>query len=113
MTEALSRRELFLLAQIEQDLSAEDAALDRRLTAMCWDAPGPQPSSATRLDGEPGAAHSVGAMFRGLLAKAGTAVAAAMVSVCASVWGLALACLARLVCRWSRPRNAHAWGPGD
>ena len=112
MTEALSRRERFLLAQIEQDLSAEDAALDRRLTTMRWDAPGPQPSTATRLDNEPGA-RSVGAMFRGLLARAGTAVAAAVVSVCASVWGLALACLARLVCRWSRPRSVHDWGPGD
>ncbi|MFK0293502.1 hypothetical protein ACIQU6_23890 [Streptomyces sp. NPDC090442] len=112
MTEALSRRERFLLAQIEQDLSAEDTTLDRRLTAMRWDAPGPHPSSATRLDGEPGT-HSVGDVFRGLLAKAGTAVAAAVVSVCASVWGLALACLARLVCRWSRPRNVHDWGPGD
>ncbi|MFJ5675827.1 hypothetical protein [Streptomyces sp. NPDC093097] len=112
MTEALSRRERFLLAQIEQDLRAEDEVLDHRLTTMRWDAPPPQEPLTAQPNGPPGTG-TLGAMLQGLLAKAATAVTAVVVSACGSVWGLALACLARIVCRWSRPRSVHDWGPGD
>ncbi|MCK7626582.1 DUF3040 domain-containing protein [Streptomyces sp. RS10V-4] len=108
MTEALSRRERYLLAQIEQDLRADDAELDRRLTTMRWNAPPPPapptPHPPPRRDGCL-AVRALGAVARGVLIPAATASATALVSACASVSGLALACLLRLVCRRSRLRS--------
>ncbi|MGG2461311.1 DUF3040 domain-containing protein [Streptomyces sp. RGM 3693] len=111
MAEALSRRERFLLAQIEQDLRGQDAELDRRLTTMRWDVrPSRTPPSARR-GGACGAAHGLGAVFRVLLGSVATASAAVVISACTTVWGLTLTCLARLMGRWARLRSVDARGP--
>ncbi|GGX12533.1 DUF3040 domain-containing protein [Streptomyces noursei] len=112
MTEALSRREQFLLAQIEQDLRAEDTELDRRLTTMRWDVPPPQEPQSEGQGGAP-AVRALGVLLRGLLASAATASMTAMTSVCASLWGLTLACLARLVGRLARPLSTDDPEPAD
>ncbi|MFE4022584.1 DUF3040 domain-containing protein [Streptomyces sp. NPDC059101] len=105
MAEALSRRERFILAQIEQDLRVQDAELDRRLTTMRWDVPLPQAPPSAPCDGACGAAHGLGAVFRGLLGSVATAAAAALISACTTVWGLTLTCLARLMGRCARLRG--------
>ncbi|WP_438489778.1 DUF3040 domain-containing protein [Streptomyces sp. S186] len=112
MTEALSRRELFLLAQIEQDLRTDDADLDRRLTTMRWDVPPPQPPPSAGHGLGP-AVRALGALLRGVLGSAASTATTAMIAACASVWGLALTCLARLVACRARLRSPDGREPAD
>ncbi|GAA2657050.1 DUF3040 domain-containing protein [Streptomyces lunalinharesii] len=106
MTEALSRRERFLLAQMEQDLRGQDAELDRRLTTMRWDDVPPPPAPPPDRHGCCTVSHLLGAALSGLLGAVRTAATVVAVPACTTVWGLLLACLARLVGRCARPRSA-------
>ncbi|MYT29135.1 MULTISPECIES: DUF3040 domain-containing protein [unclassified Streptomyces] len=112
MAEALSRRELSLLAQIELDLRTDDADLDRRLTTMRWDVPPPQPPPSAGHGVGP-AVRALGALFRGVLGSAASTATTAVLSTCVSVWGLALTCLARLVACWARLRTLDDREPAD
>ncbi|MFB6604756.1 hypothetical protein ACFCXR_10085 [Streptomyces noursei] len=106
MAEALSRRERFLLAQMEQDLRGQDAELDRRLTTMRWDDVPPPPVPPPDRHGGCVVSHLLGAVLTGLLSAARTAATVVAAPACTTVWGLMLACLARLMGRWARLGSA-------
>ncbi|WP_156723545.1 DUF3040 domain-containing protein [Streptomyces apocyni] len=109
MTKALSRRERMLLAQIEDQLREDDAALDRCLRSML---PAPAPTGA--LYRIPGVALYV--LVPAAVALLATAVATSspvLIAAFAGVWALTFACLVLLVCRWSRRNSAERRGRGE
>ncbi|WP_107068217.1 DUF3040 domain-containing protein [Streptomyces sp. CT34] len=101
MGEALSPREQFVLAVIEENLRADDAVLDRRLARMRRH-PLPPWSPLRELCC---AVCVLGASSVALLAAAIATSSATVASAFAAVSALTLAALRRLVCRWARQRG--------
>ncbi|MFG2640420.1 DUF3040 domain-containing protein [Streptomyces sp. NPDC048370] len=105
----LSERERRILAEIEQDLS-EDVSLERGMRTMRRRGREARtPDRPGRRRGPVLAVALLGVLTLGLLVLAVATGEPVLIWAFAAAWVVTLACLMRLVIRWSRNLRARSW----